>query len=148
MRRWVASRPQPPDTPDDGRLTLSVSSYSLNVHDIEVDRVVPYTTERLIEMCKLVDSLATDVIHAVGPAGNFLAEEHTVRHFRREIWFPGGAWTRETWDGWEGDGRTSMGDRATAEVKRILATHQPEPMDAALVRKVDRIVEAARRELG
>jgi trimethylamine:corrinoid methyltransferase-like protein len=41
-----------------------------------------------------------------------------------------------------------MGERAAAEVRRILATHQPEPMDEALAREVDRIVEAARRELG
>jgi trimethylamine--corrinoid protein Co-methyltransferase len=93
------------------------------------------------------ETLATDVIHAVGPAGNYLAEEHTVRHFRREIWLPGPAWTRQTWDGWEGEGRTSMGERALAEVKRILATHQPEPMDEALAREVDRIVAAAQREL-
>ncbi len=39
-----------------------------------------------------------------------------------------------------------MRDRAVAEVNRILNTHQPEPMDAALVREIDRIVESARRE--
>ena len=94
------------------------------------------------------DTLATEVVHAVGPGGHYLAEDHTVRHFRQEIWFPGPAWTRQAWDGWEDQGRTSMGERAAAEVRRILATHQPEPMDEALVREVDRIVEAARRELG
>jgi trimethylamine:corrinoid methyltransferase-like protein len=40
-----------------------------------------------------------------------------------------------------------MGERALAEVKRILATHRPEPMDEALAREVDRIVAAAQREL-
>ncbi len=94
------------------------------------------------------DTLAIDVIHAVGPAGNYLAEEHTVQHFRREIWLPGPAWTRQTWDGWESEGQTSMGERAAAEVKRILATHEPEPIDEALAREVDRIVKSARREMG
>jgi trimethylamine--corrinoid protein Co-methyltransferase len=37
------------------------------------------------------DTLATEVIQAVGPAGSFLAEEHTVEHFRRELWAPGAA---------------------------------------------------------
>jgi trimethylamine--corrinoid protein Co-methyltransferase len=93
------------------------------------------------------ETLAVELIQAVGPGGNYLAEEHTVRHFRREIWLPGPAWTRQTWEGWESEGRTSMADRALAEVRRILATHQPEPMDEAMAREVDRIVEAARREL-
>jgi trimethylamine--corrinoid protein Co-methyltransferase len=94
------------------------------------------------------DTLATEVVHAVGPGGNYLAEEHTVRHFRREIWTPGSAWTRETWDGWVSGGRTSMGERAASEVRRILAVHEPEPMDEALAQEVDCIVESARRELG
>ena len=93
------------------------------------------------------ETLALDVIRQVGPGGNFLGEEHTVSHFRREIWLPGAAWTRQTWDGWASGGGTSMGERAAAEVRRILAAHQPEPIDEALAREVDRIVETARREL-
>jgi len=67
MRRWIASQPAPPPTPDDGRLTLGVSRYSLYVHDIETDRVVPYTTDRLIEMCKLMDTLADDGVRGTPP---------------------------------------------------------------------------------
>jgi trimethylamine--corrinoid protein Co-methyltransferase len=93
------------------------------------------------------ETLATDVVHAVGPGGSFLAEAHTVRHFRQEIWSPGAAWKRDVWESWEDQGRTSMADRSVAEVKRILNTHEPEPMDEALVREVERIVQAARREL-
>jgi trimethylamine--corrinoid protein Co-methyltransferase len=93
------------------------------------------------------DTLATEVVNIVGPGGNYLSERHTVQHFRKELWFPGPAWTRQVWEEWEGQGRTSMGDRAVAEVQRILETHEPEPMDEALAREVDRIVETARREL-
>jgi len=94
------------------------------------------------------ETLATNVIGAVGPGGSYLAEEHTVRHFRHQIWLPGPAWTREMWESWDDTGRTSMGDRAVAEVRRILDTHKPEPIDEALAREIDRIVAAARRELG
>ena len=47
------------------------------------------------------EHLATDVIHSVGPAGNFLAEEHTVRHFREELWLPNAVWTRQPYDLWQ-----------------------------------------------
>lgn len=67
MRRWIASQPAPPPAPDDGQLRLGVSPYSLHVHDIEEDRVVPYTTERLIEMTKLMDTLADDRVSGTPP---------------------------------------------------------------------------------
>jgi len=94
------------------------------------------------------DTLATEVIGAVGPAGSYLAEEHTVKHFRHELWLPGPAWTRQPWDVWEAEGRSSMADRVLEEVNHILDTHSPPPMDEALAREVDRIVECAKRELG
>jgi trimethylamine---corrinoid protein Co-methyltransferase len=61
MRNWLA----PGASPDDvgsapGPLTLTVSSYALQLHDLESDTVVPMTTPRLTEMCKLVDSLAEE----------------------------------------------------------------------------------------
>jgi len=67
MRRLISSHRDADPTPDRGRLSLSVSSYSLFVHDIELDRVVPYTTDRLIEMTKLVDSLADEGVYGAPP---------------------------------------------------------------------------------
>jgi trimethylamine:corrinoid methyltransferase-like protein len=93
------------------------------------------------------ETLATDVIGTVGPGGSFLAEEHTVRHFRNELWMSGAAWTRQTWDAWTGAGRRTMGDRIRGEVGRILTEHTPDPIDADLATEIDRIVAAARRDL-
>lgn len=67
MRRLISSWSAPTPVPDGSRLTLSVSTYSLHVHDIEADRVVPYTTDRLIGMCKLVDTLAEDGVYGAPP---------------------------------------------------------------------------------
>lgn len=94
------------------------------------------------------ETLAADLVKAVGPGGSYLAEEHTVKHFREELWLPDRAWTRQTWDLWEADGRTSMADRVSEEVNHILKTHESAPMDEALSAEIDRIVECAKRELG
>lgn len=94
------------------------------------------------------DELARDVVDKVGPKGSFLAEDHTVRHFRDELWMPGSVWTRQTWDSWKAEGQRSIADRIGHEVERILADHKPEPIDGALAREIDKIVESARRELG
>jgi len=94
------------------------------------------------------DTLATEVVRQVGPGGNFLAEEHTVEHFRKELWLPGTAWTRESWDAWAGGGKRSMAERIKDEVKRILDSHKPEPLQPETAKQVDSIVKAAKRELG
>jgi trimethylamine--corrinoid protein Co-methyltransferase len=93
------------------------------------------------------ERVAAEVVGKVGPGGNFLAEEHTVRHFRDELWPPGPAWTRESWDGWQSHGCSSMADRIRNEVNRLLHTHKVEPIHEGLAGQIDRIVECAKREL-
>ena len=93
------------------------------------------------------DTLALDVIAKVGPGGDFLGEEHTVRHFRQELLLPSQVWTRLTYDGWRSSGATSMGDRARARVDAILAGDGPAPLEPVLDRELGRIVAAASAEL-
>ncbi len=52
---------------DDGRLSLFASSYALNLHDVETGRVEPFTTHSLIEMTKLIDSLADEAVFGAPP---------------------------------------------------------------------------------
>ena len=94
------------------------------------------------------EKVAAEIINKVGPGGNFLAEEHTVRNFRKELWLSRPAWTRQSWDGWVDSGKLSMADRITEQVKQILGTHEPKPLETELAKEVDEIVETAKRELG
>ena len=68
-RRHEAERSaQPADvSPDDGTLHLSVGVYAHHVHDLDADRIVPYTSDRLIEMTKLVDVLEERNVHSPAP---------------------------------------------------------------------------------
>jgi trimethylamine--corrinoid protein Co-methyltransferase len=93
------------------------------------------------------DTLATDVINDIGPAGNFLAESHTIEHFRRELWLPSSVWTRQPFDIWTHDGCKSLSDRLIEKVNDMLATHKPEPIDESLAKEIDRMVEYAKQEL-
>jgi trimethylamine--corrinoid protein Co-methyltransferase len=93
------------------------------------------------------EHLATEVIRSVGPGGDFLAQEHTVRHFRDELWMPDRAWTRQSYNSWQEDGGTSFADRLQGRVKEVLASHQPELLDEALTRELDRIVACAMRDI-
>jgi len=94
------------------------------------------------------ETLATSVIKSVGPAGNFLAETHTVEHFRQELWLSGQLWTRQSYDGWQARGAASFADRLAEHVNSILTTHTPQPLDEALSQEIDRIVKHAKHEFG
>jgi len=93
------------------------------------------------------EKIAADVVNQVGPGGNFLAETHTVKHFRQEMWIPGLAWTRQSWDGWQGEGKKTMGDRIKDQIKKTLATHNPDVICEDLRREIDGIVRRAREDL-
>jgi trimethylamine--corrinoid protein Co-methyltransferase len=76
------------------------------------------------------DTIAQDVILRVGPAGNYLAEEHTVAHMRSEFVFPSLS-DREKREQWEACGSPSVQQRANERAREILAEHQPAPLAAA-----------------
>ncbi|GAB4537635.1 MAG: trimethylamine methyltransferase family protein [Anaerolineae bacterium] len=86
------------------------------------------------------DGLAVDVIAAVGPRGHFLAQKHTRRRVR-EIWLPELTHPPSEMD-------HDIRKRAKAKLDRILAEHQPEPLDEAVQAELRSILDAAQRELG
>jgi trimethylamine--corrinoid protein Co-methyltransferase len=91
-------------------------------------------------------TLALEVIKSVGIGGNFLAEEHTLQHFKDDVWFPS-FFDRFSWDVWEKRGKKSSVDLAREIHQQILATHQVEPLEAGVQRELEAIVKARRSEL-
>jgi trimethylamine---corrinoid protein Co-methyltransferase len=91
--------------------------------------------------------LAVDLISQVGPGGNYLSEEHTVRNYRKELWLPDRLWTRDPYDPWLAAGGTDFEQRAIARVDEILAKSEPPPLEAGLEREIDKIVRSAYQEL-
>jgi trimethylamine--corrinoid protein Co-methyltransferase len=90
------------------------------------------------------DSLAVDVIAHVGPRGHFLAQKHT-RQRVREIWIPELTHPRPSKSG---EPLPDVRKRARAKLDRILAEHEPEPLEEAVQAELRVILDAAERELG
>ncbi len=86
--------------------------------------------------------LALDVIHKVGPTGQFVAEEHTVRHFRSQFWHPR-LLDRQRFHEWEKHGCQTLGERVRSRALHLLDTHQPEPLPPEVAEKVQAIVARA-----
>jgi len=92
------------------------------------------------------ETLGLAVIEEVGPGGSFIDQEHTARHFRKELWFPK-LLDRQFYDAWMNGGAKTMGQRCREEKGRLLKEHQPEPLPEGLDREIERVLAAARREL-
>jgi trimethylamine--corrinoid protein Co-methyltransferase len=88
------------------------------------------------------EALALDVIKELGHEGNYLASEHTRKHFKSE-WYPT-LFERENYAAWERKGKKSLAQRAAEKVEDILESHQPEPLTSDVQAEIKKIVK--RRE--
>jgi trimethylamine--corrinoid protein Co-methyltransferase len=77
------------------------------------------------------ETLALDVIDRVGPGGHYLMDEHTLRYMRSELYYPSAVFDRQGRDMWEEAGATDARTRAQEIARRILAEHEPQPLDPA-----------------
>ena len=88
------------------------------------------------------EHLAIEVIDQVGPGGHFLAEDHTLRHFRTEFWQPR-LLDRSRVETWQAAGAKTMGQRVREKVLDLLENFQPAPLPAAVEAQLKAIVARA-----
>jgi len=115
-------------------------SYAQMLMDCEIYNIVNKTLQGI----QIDDeTLALDVIRAVGPGGNFLKQKHTIRHMR-DVFLPQ-FMDRRPYNEWQekGDGPS---DWALAKARLILETHQPEALESGLSAELQHIIETAEKE--
>jgi trimethylamine--corrinoid protein Co-methyltransferase len=102
---------------------------------------------RFIEGIRVdADTLARDVIDAVGPGGNFLAQRHTVDHLRKELW-QAKLMNRQPIATWQEAGGPVMEDRVQEELRRIVETHRPETLDGKILDELIRLKIDGEKEI-
>ena len=72
------------------------------------------------------DRLAFDVIQAVGPGGNYLTQEHTMRYLRGEFLEPALA-DRNMRERWEQSGMKGVREKANEKARNILKEAKDQP---------------------
>jgi trimethylamine--corrinoid protein Co-methyltransferase len=85
------------------------------------------------------ETLAVDLIDAVGPDGQYLDNEHTFAHYR-ERWYPT-LIERDNYDTWLIKGGKTLEQRAAERVEKILAEHKVEPLPKEVAAAVHAIVK-------
>jgi len=112
------------------------------VMDNEMTRMI----SRAVEGISINDeNMGLDVIKQVGPGGNFLSTEHTLRHMREQSHSK--LIDMKMWQPWQNSGSKGMVERAHEELLSILKNHKPEPLSAGMLAALHSIVENAEKEI-
>jgi trimethylamine--corrinoid protein Co-methyltransferase len=112
-------------------------SYSQMLMDCEIFSII----HKIMQGIAINDeTLAVDIINNVGPGGNFLSQKHTIKHMR-EIFIPQ-FMDRRPYNVWE-EKRDDGRDWALDKARKILATHQPEPLESTISRELKQIIKSA-----
>ena len=87
------------------------------------------------------ETLALDILREVGPGGEFISHDHTYDHWKE--WFRPTIIDRSNHEIWTESGSKTYNDRLELEVDRILETHEPEPLDEAIIQEMKKIINLA-----
>jgi trimethylamine--corrinoid protein Co-methyltransferase len=92
------------------------------------------------------DTMAVDIIKQAHEIKDFLHQRHTIKFMRQEQSRPR-LFDRSTRGTWKAKGGKDTTEAARDEVRRILKTHQPDPLDDSVKKTLREIVKTAEREL-
>jgi trimethylamine--corrinoid protein Co-methyltransferase len=84
------------------------------------------------------ESLALEVIHKVGPGGDFLMADHTLKHFR-DLWQPT-LFERRRFEKWTVAGSKRLHQRLRDRTLTIIQEHKPQPLPDAVRDELDYIL--------
>ena len=92
------------------------------------------------------ESLALSIIEKVGPGGNFLQEDHTLKHFRKEVWAPH-ILTRQRYDVWEQSDNRDITQRIRNKIREIDESHKVTPLPTAAIASLQRLKQQSEKLL-
>ena len=84
------------------------------------------------------ETLALEVIHSIGPGGNFLTEDHTIEHFR-EYW-ESALFARQRFDGWKAEGAKPMAQRVREKTIALLDQASGKPLPDSTAEEVNYVL--------
>jgi trimethylamine--corrinoid protein Co-methyltransferase len=91
------------------------------------------------------ENLAVDIIKSVGPGGDFLMQDHTMKYMRTLPSAPNLIY-RGNRENWLESGGKNIAERAAEKAADILENHKPMPLSAEAKSALRAIVEASDAE--
>jgi trimethylamine--corrinoid protein Co-methyltransferase len=113
-----------------------------------IDSEVNRTVVRALQGFEVDEGrLALEAIARVGPGGNFVQDEHTLKYLRGERYFPSPLIYRNSREAWMTAGAPDFEKRANEIARTILKEHKPEPLPEDVGKALDKLVRDAMKQL-
>lgn len=123
-----------------GHLGIAGADQGASLEQLVIDNEIAGYVKRLVRGITVTDeTLAVDLIRQTR-SGSYLSTIHTTKHMRSEQWFPT-ILNRIRWESWIDTGGRDLLSIARERKERILAEHQPEPMDPKFESKLNALVK-------
>lgn len=110
------------------------------------DEIISWIRRFIQGMTVNAETLATEVIDTVGPGGNFLTQEHTLDHMRRESW-QARLFCKESYETWIEKDSMTLAEKADRRVQELLADHKPKSLSTKVIAALQSIREQGEQQL-
>ena len=91
------------------------------------------------------ETLAVDIIDEVKPQGEFLTNEHTMKHFRSEIWEPD-LLNRLPYEEWKNAGGKPLGEKVKEKTRYLIENHKGPEVSEEARKKIQGILDEAEKK--
>jgi trimethylamine--corrinoid protein Co-methyltransferase len=109
-----------------------------------IDNEVVAMNQRAIQGIDVTDdTMAVDVVKKAHEIKEFLHQKHTVQFMRRQS--KSKMIDRQTRGAWEAKGGKDLTQKAKEEARRIIDTHQPDPLSDDVKKTLKEIVDSAKK---
>ena len=112
---------------------------------VATDEIVGMIHHLLCEVPVNDETLALNVISAVGPGGEFVTHAHTLRHFR-DVWYPGLLY-RGSAKAWDASERRTFEQRVNAKTCELIEEHRPARLPEDVAEAIEGVVARAQAAL-
>ncbi len=115
--------------------------YTMDPLQLVIDNEIVGMTKRILRGFEINDdTLGLDALARVGPGGNFLSDDHTLKYFKTEYYRPR-IFNRGTREIWQSKGGKDLNENARERAKAILREHKPAPLADDVVKELDSIIK-------
>jgi trimethylamine--corrinoid protein Co-methyltransferase len=119
---------------------------TLDYAKIVMDSEIITMVRQVIKGIKVDDeNLAVDIIRQVGPAGEFITNSHTFRHFK-SVQSQSSLFDRRMRGAWDKDGSKDLTERCYEKAGDILHNHRPTPLSPGVASTIHEIIADAEKE--
>ena len=116
-----------------GDMILSLEQF---LTDLEIYRMIKQIHRGL---STAEDKWLDSVIEQVGPGGNFLMEDSTIKAVRGPEWYLPQLGVHDSYESWLANGCQSLGDEIREALSRIQSCHHPVPLSEDVEKELLRI---------